>query len=72
MEISILSNWGEKMGAKKYFFYVSDPKLKETLDELKRQRLFPEVMQALLKNGLEKQIIRKLKEFRKLDEKYKK
>ena len=58
------------MVTKKYFFYVSDIKLQKTLDELKRQRLFPEVMQALLKNGIEKQIIKRLKELKKLGERY--
>ena len=60
------------MPTKKYFFYVKDIQVQKTLDELKRQKLFPEVMQSLLKNGLEKQIIKKLKDFRKLEESYKK
>jgi len=49
------------MKAKKYFFYVSDPKLKKILDELKRQKIFPEVIQGVLNNGLERQLKQRAK-----------
>lgn len=57
------------MVTKKYFFYVKDPELQKTLDELKRHKMFAEIIQDVLKNGLQKQIMKKVSELKKLNEK---
>lgn len=54
------------MVTKKYFFYVKDEKLQKILDELKRQKIFPEVIQAVLNNGIEKQLKKRAKDIDKL------
>jgi len=60
------------MGAERYYFYISDSKLKEILNELKKNRLLSDILEEVLSNGLEKQIKKRLKELEKLGDLYKK
>lgn len=71
MGISILSNWGRQMPAKKYYFYVSDPKIQSILDELMKNRMLSDIMKDVLSNGLEKQIKKRLNDLKKLGDMYK-
>ena len=60
------------MTAKKYFFYISDPKLQEVLDELKKNRMLSDIVADALNNGIERQIKKRTKRLEKLWEMYKK
>jgi len=60
------------MGAKKYFFYISDPKLQRILDELKRNRMLSDIVTDALEKGLEQQIKKRVKRLEKLGGMYKK
>ena len=52
--------------AKRYYFYISDPKLKSILDELMKNRMLSDIMRDVLSNGLKKQLKKRLNNLKKL------